>query len=320
MKLKKSMCILLAALMLGGCSLSGQQSQDLPSESLPESVSESDVSVPESSASEQPEQQADYQVDAATGTLSIPQGEQLEQVLLTDTGNFLLVLWIDQTYYMRLVSPDGMILTEKTQGSKEPAFMIRRQHGFEQDVTKYSSVSYYDFELNPAAMSDVRGSLADIPTEVAETVPGGFVAVGCYQQYLTGYSPITYSTERPSPPIFPENGSIGRYDTETGEIETVQLPAGCEPSETVGDGRYYALFCTANDENESWLKENVSALQNFEPESRWFLVFDMDSMKVTGYYSMDEQGGSFAAIYPDGKQVCLVQNRDILRVDLLPAE
>ena len=35
MKLKKSMCILLAALMLGGCSLSGQQSQDLPSESLP---------------------------------------------------------------------------------------------------------------------------------------------------------------------------------------------------------------------------------------------------------------------------------------------
>lgn len=317
MRLKLVFCLLLAALVLGSCT-SRSNPQDTPSEPSVESL---DVSVPESSIPETETSepvQPDYQVSVTT-RLMIPEDEQLEQVLVTDTGNYLLVIWKDKTYYMRLVTPDGVVLTEKTQGSKEPAFMIRRQYGFEQDVTKYSATCYYDFELEPAN-SSIRGSLRDIPAEVAETVPGGFAAVGCYGQYLTGYSPITYSTEHPSPPMFPENGSIGRYDTETGEIETVQLPAGCEPSETVGDGRYYALFCTANDENESWLKENVSALQNFEPESRWFLVFDMDSMKVTGYYSMDEQGGSFAAIYPDGKQVCLVQNRDILRVDLLPAE
>ena len=117
--------------------------------------------------------------------------------------------------------------------------------------------------------------------------------------------------------MFPENGSIGRYDTEIGEIETVQLPTGCEPSEVVGDGRYYALFFTVNEENLSWLYENVPALSGTLLDSKFILNFDMDSMAIVGYYEMD---GSFIAFTPDGKQVCLRQNQSILRTDLHPVE
>lgn len=332
--MKKWICVLLAALLMGGCtsvepssetsydSDSDNQSVEISSEEEMDVIDNSSISEEESdvldTSSVSEEEKNTYSVLNEKSYLIIPENEHLEQFLLTDTGDYLLVVWVDKTHYMRKVSKDGEVLAERTQGSSEPAYLTRRPYGFEQGITKYSSVRYYDFDLQDAW---VHVSTSKIPAEVIETVPGGFESIGWYKQYMTGYSPITYSTDHPSPPMFPENGSIGRYDTEKETMETIQLPIGCEPSEIVGDGRFYALRCTVSEDNRGWIEENVLALRGNIWDDSYIFVFDMDTLTITGYvgsYSVSTLGG-YAAISPDGTQMYFTGNQRVTIQRVLPA-
>lgn len=321
--MKKWICVLLAALLMGGCT---------STEQLPETSGNSDLSdqsaeiflEEESDASDTssiPEEEKErYTVVHEKSYLVIPENERLEQFLLTDTGDYLLVVLVDKTYYMRKVSKDGEVLAERTQGSSEPAYLTRRHYGFEQGITKYSSTCYYDFDLQ-VSYDWPQWDVHQVPSEVMETVPGSFEPIGWYEQYITGHSPITYSTDHPSPPMFPENGSIGRYDTKKETIEMIQLPAGIEPSAIVGDGRFYALCCTVSEKNVEWIEENVPTLRENIWDDSYLFIFDMDTMTITGYLGSHSAPslGNYAAISPDGTEIYFKEGHRVTIQCVIPA-
>lgn len=123
------------------------------------------------------------------------------------------------------------------------------------------------------------------------TVTGGFAPMYLMDGMLTGYG------QGGEGGYYPSDTSLSRFDTETGELESLSLPMDVWPITEFGDGRYYmftAGFYNSDGVLDSRLTEQFPGLAGYESEdASLLLVYDAKQLVPVGYIYYPEQTESF---------------------------